>query len=252
MALWRRRNFDSSLVVIMDKKVWTNSGKFKLPHDLEDHSGFMFFSRDVEIKMTSSNYENKTFVVIDGREVSIINEESNSDSLVLGNISYFYNSYEEIDDYDNFHLKISTLFLEYVNNVYSSSDLAFFYRNLSLIKDNKYGFSLRDIHNDIFSFIRNEYILKDNFDYAILRPLLKDISREEKQKTIKSNNIMLPLNIYMGNMYGKSFSYKVYTKMTNGNCTSYSSDSIDEYSLCSTQELTEAEMITDEIKFDIL
>ena len=235
----------------MKEKIWTNCGKFSLPNDLDDNSGFMFFSRDVDIKMLSSNYENKDFILIKGWEVSSIHEDLNSDILVSGKINYHYNNYEGIKKYQEYDLKISVLFLKFFSVVYSYSDLAYLYKHLDLIKENKKEFSLRDIHNDIFSFIRNEYILKDHFDLAILRPLLKDISKEEKEKVIKENNIMLPLNIYMGNMYTESISYSVYTKMKNGNCDTFSYNKNSDYSLCSTKSLNEAEMIRDEISFII-
>ena len=75
--------------------------------------------------------------------------------------------------------------------------------------------------------------------------------KAEKEKTIKSNNIMLPLSIYMGNMYGENISYSIYAKLTNGNSVSFSHEYTDEYSLCCTKDLKEAEMIREEISFSI-
>ena len=59
---------------------------------------------------------------------------------------------------------------------------------------------------------------------------------------------MLPFDIYMGNLYGENISYSIYVKLTNINSISYSND---DYSLCCTKDLNEAEMIREEINFSI-
>lgn len=232
------------------KQRWTNNGKFRLPVDLRILCDNMSFERKFDFRLLNYQGEKRRYfdyALYPVRDVDKIDKNV----VIQGNLSYSYQHADGTDDYEDNTIVISELFLEYVRDIYPESKLAAEYRYY-LNGDGDMSIYIRYLHEELFEFIKNEYILSKNFDLGILKPLMGDLTLEEKRKIIRKYKIILPFKYYLAIFKGYIGEYDLITSLNNYSDRYSEECNVEEagsdYFMSDVESLNDCEIIREEIK----